>query len=127
MNEIVVAKLGAEGEGIDILGRQTHGRWAFCLTRSSVFDAGGGGGGRARQSESVGDLAEVLPAIWPLLSPVDIHPVVLDWFREHYEAAVAALSPSDRAAQGEYRDRHWRRALAGYRMPWFSQLLDGST
>lgn len=126
MNTIVVARLAAEGEGMEILGREDGGQWSFWRSVSSVFDAGEHDDGRrSKESRPVTELTQVLPANWPLLSPVDLHPAVLDWFRTHYEAAVAALSPGDRVIQAQYRERHWWRTLAGHRMPCFSGLSAG--
>jgi hypothetical protein len=121
MNTIVVAKLAVEGGGADILARETDGRWAFWQAGSSVFDADGGNEGRCWRSEPVADLAQVLPKIWPLMSPIGVHPEFLDWFRTHYEAARAALPAHEREYQEQLPHRRWQWIFTGNRLPRFSR------
>jgi hypothetical protein len=112
--QVVIAKLALEGGGATILGTQVDGRWVFWEKGTSfVINADDSEEWKSWTSEQSRDLATLLPDFWPLMFPRAVHPDFVGWFRDHYEAARAALDEGARAYQARTPDRYWQTVFGG--------------
>jgi hypothetical protein len=112
MDKVLVAKIGVEGGGLSIYGRDDEGSWSFWTGGSSWgLDDDDDEVVRSWSSEPVPDLGLVVPPDWPLFRALEIHPDFIAWFRGHYEGARASLSPEMKEMQAKYQHRHWDRLL----------------
>lgn len=106
-----VIRLLAEGSCIEIFGRQEpDGSWWFIGQglNLGIEDDGNDtvlvdGIPRCR------NLATALPDdLWIRFVPMHVHPALRGWFRDRYDATVAALPAHHREMHGGYRDGKWR-------------------
>jgi hypothetical protein len=112
--DTVVADLGLEGGGATIIGSLVDGHWLFWYKGSTIaLDANDDEEWRYWSTKPSPDLSAALPAGWPLMYPIKLHPEFVGWFRDHYEAACACLREDLRTSQAEYTDRHWQRVFSG--------------
>ena len=112
MDKMLVAKIGVEGGGLTIYGREADGSWSFWTEGSSWgLDENDDEVVRSWSSEPVADLGLIVPPEWPTYHSLTIHPDFMDWFRDHYEGARASLSPELREMQAEYQHRRWAETL----------------
>ena len=58
------------------------------------------------------DLAECLPASWIIFFPSKVHPDLHEWFRQRYDAAVAALPEHRRESHNNFRHLNWQALFA---------------
>src|SRR3954447_5803984 len=92
--KLVVARIGVEGGGSTIYGRQSDAGWSFWTEGTSMdLDENDDEVWRSWSSEPVTRLDLLLPKDWPIFYPLEIHPGFLAWFRQAYEKARASLSP----------------------------------
>ena len=92
-----IALLSVEGEGVSIFGREEPGGWSFWSVYNCVWDEEDLPEGAARPGQILKrgtDLAEVIPAEWPMYFPWAIDPQFVGWFRSRYEEARSALPAS---------------------------------
>ena len=54
------------------------------------------------------DLSDVVPSQWIIFYPRLVHPELRGWFRERYDAAVAALPSYRRTSHDKYRHHKWQ-------------------
>jgi len=114
MNEPCVIRLLAEGGAIEVFGRQEpDGAWSF-VTVGMHIDIGDDGNDSVRVGgvPRTTDLAECLPAPWILFSPIKVHPELRKWFRQRYDAAVAALPAGGRELHDSFRHHKWQALFA---------------
>jgi hypothetical protein len=112
VEKVIVARLGLEGGGVTIFGRVVEGPLVFWQAGTSIaMDADDNEEWREWESDSSINLSAVVPGNWPLMSPREIHPAFVPWFRRHYDAARASLRDDLRAYQAGSRDREWRRVF----------------
>ena len=108
MDKMLVAKIGVEGGGLSIYGRDEEGSWSFWTEGSSWgLDENDDEVVRSWSSEPVSDLGLVVPQDWPIYHPLEIHPDFIGWFREHYGSAQDSLSPEMREMQADFQHRRW--------------------
>jgi len=108
-----IVSLGVEGGGATIYGWQVDGVWWFQQEGSSMYlnendDEAWG----SWSQPPVTDLAQALPDGWCRMTPSQMHPEFVAWFREQYEAERATLSADERTAQERFTHRHWQSYLA---------------
>ena len=112
MDKVLIAKMGFEGGGITIYGRQPEGAWSFWTEGSSIdLDENDHEVWSSWSSEPVSSLDLVVPRDWPVWHPVRIHPEFAGWFRANYDRVRAALPEDQRRYQGEWRHGPWVAVL----------------
>jgi hypothetical protein len=105
-----VIRLLAEGGAIEVFGRkEPSGSWSFVAVGTALdLDDEGDDAVRVSGIPRATDLSDVVPSQWIIFTPRVVHPELRGWFRERYEAAVAALPPHRQAAHYENRDHKWQ-------------------
>lgn len=101
-----VVRLLTEGGAIEVFGRKLpDGSWSF-IGRGTCLEIEDDGndamvvGGIPRFT----DLATALPPHWGFFTPSLVHPELRGWFRDRFDAAIAALP----ASQMERRRCNWQ-------------------
>lgn len=109
-----VVRLGVEGGGLEIFGHKSRdGTWRFTTRGTSVeITADGNDAVTVSGVPECKDLADCLWPAWVMTHPWKIHPELRGWFRERYEAAVAALPDYRKKMQRQFRDPQWQRLFA---------------
>lgn len=104
-----VVRLLAEGGLIEVFGRkEPDGWWTFIGRWGSLeVDDTGNDSVRVGGVPTSRDLGKFLPTPWASLNPRRIHPELREWFRQHYDAAVAALPAHRQESHLEHRS--WRK------------------
>jgi hypothetical protein len=106
-----VVRLLAEGGAIEVFGRQeADGSWSF-LNRMANLDIADDGNDSVRVGgiRRCQDLSEALPdSYWIRFIPMYVHPELREWFRSHYDAAVATLPEYRRESHHEFRHPRWQ-------------------
>lgn len=75
MDNVVIVKIGVEGGGVTIYGRQTDGVWSLWNEGVSMyFDENDEENWRCWSSDPVSELSELLPKEWWQMSPTKVHP-----------------------------------------------------
>lgn len=112
VSKILIARIGVEGGGADIYGRQDRGVWSFWTEGTSMdLDDTDDEVWRSWSSQPVASLGDVLPKDWPHFHPIEIHPDFVAWFREAYEPARERLGGEMRDFQAEHAHDVWVKAL----------------
>jgi hypothetical protein len=85
VEKILIAEIGGEGGSVRIYARQRkdvlvfwHEGCSWDVDEDVWF---------GYHSEPVPDLEDALPVWWMNAHPVEIHPLFVPWFREHYHAS----------------------------------------
>lgn len=106
-----VIRLLAEGAAIEVFGRkEPDGSWSFIGSTGTMdIEDDGNDSVRVGGIPRCTDLAEALPAAsWIRFIPMHVHPELREWFRSHYDTAVASLPEGARAMHYERRHRKWQ-------------------
>lgn len=104
---VIIARLGWEGGGVDILGASVNGRWQFWRQGSSMaMDENDLDEWRTWTSAPTEDLHAVVPDDWPLMLPIQVHLDFAEWFRSRYKEARERFPSQPRST-----DERWQRAL----------------
>jgi hypothetical protein len=107
---MVIAKLGCEGGGIDILGTVVDERWQFwCEGSSMALDKNDLEEWRTWASARTGDLHAIVPDDWQLMLPIEVNPDFVEWFRARYDEARARLSARPKSAH-----ERWQEIFSGH-------------
>jgi hypothetical protein len=105
-----VIRLLAEGGAIEVFGhKESGGSWTF-VARGTSLDLDDDCNEVVHVSgvPRATDLSDVVPSQWIIFYPRLVHPELRGWFRERYDAAVAALPPHRRASHDNYRHHKWQ-------------------
>jgi hypothetical protein len=110
MDNVVIVKMGFEGGGVTIYGRQTDGVWSLWNEGVSMyFDENDEENWRCWSSDPVSELSELLPKEWWQMSPTKVHPEFVAPLRREYERF--------RSAGGEiwspFSHERWQRLFTG--------------
>jgi len=106
-----VIRLLAGGAGIQLFGRQEpDGTWSFIGSAGTMdIEDDGNDSVRVGGVPRCKDLSEALPeSYWSRFIPMHIHPDLRDWFRTHYDAAVASLPAYQREMHYQFHHRKWQ-------------------
>ncbi len=112
MDDVTLIRLLAEGGSLEVFGNKTRGgSWSFRSRITNLdFDEEGNEigtvGGVPRRCS---DLAEVITGPWYILFPLRVHPDLVGWFRDRYDAAMAARPDLFRGEIRVWRHRRWQR------------------
>jgi hypothetical protein len=119
-NDSLLVYLLAEGGGIRVFGhKKPNGSWSFLAHSTSLeLDDDGNETVRVAGVPRCSDLADALPDRWFLFQPWTVHPELVSWFRENYEAAVTQWPPYRRGVGGRLRDGRWRALFANPSSRW---------
>lgn len=105
----IVVRLLAEGGCIQIHGhKEPNGTWRFIGYAGTMdIEEDGNDSVRVGGVPWCSALSQALPDdLWIRFIPMHVHPELRGWFRDHYEAALAKMSPARRERHHEYR--HWK-------------------
>lgn len=94
-----VIRLGAEGACIQIHGhKEPDGTWRFIGVATHLdIEEDGNDSVRVGSIPWCSDLSKALPErSWIKFMPMYVHPELRAWFRDRYDAVVAAMHPYDR-------------------------------
>lgn len=106
-----VIRLLAEGATIQLFGRkEPDGTWSFIgYTGNIDIEDDGNDSVRVGGIRRCKDLSAALPeSLWIRFIPRYVHADLREWFRSHYDAAVAALPEHQRKWHYESRHRRWK-------------------
>lgn len=113
MDKFVVAQLGLEGGSATIMGQFAEGRWKFWNEGTSIaLDENFDEDWREWVTDPSEDLGAAVPSCWLVMAPMMIHPDFVGWFRDNYEAALAALKSSERDYVSRFRSEEWQQIFA---------------
>ena len=102
-----------EGGGARVFGREVNGVWSYWQEGGSMQDEDDEGKDwKYWTDDPVANLADALPGSWVMMSPVEIHPSFLGWFREHYEIEREKLSAYHRDLQKRRLHTKWLDILS---------------
>lgn len=91
MDNVVIHRIGFEGGGVTIYGRQTDGVWSLWNEGVSMyFDENDEENWRCWSSDPVSELSELLPKEWWQISPTKVHPEFVAPLRCEYERCLGA-------------------------------------
>ena len=109
MDNVVIHRIGFEGGGVTIYGRQTDGVWLLWNEGVSMyFDENDEENWRCWSSDPVSELSELLPKEWWQMSPTKVHPEFVAPLRREYERCLAAGGGSTRRSRHE----RWSKLLS---------------
>ena len=112
MDKVEIARMGVEGGGITIYGRNSEGVWTFWSEGTSMdLDENDDEIWRSWSPEPVSSLDLVVPKDWLMFHPSMIHPDFVGWFREAYERERSILPEGQRGYQDEHRHARWHEVL----------------
>lgn len=121
MDDFTLIRLLAEGGSLEVFGYKTpDGSWSFRSRITNLdFDEEGNeigtvGGVHTRCS----DLSEVITGPWYILFPLKVHPDLVAWFRDRYDAAMAARPDLFRGEIRERRHLRWQRLFENPAILW---------
>lgn len=100
MNNEPVVRLLAEGGCFEVFGRKTaDGQWVFNGRVTAMTDVDEWNAAAIPETTALEDL---LPDIWPRLTPILVHPELRRWFAERFNAESAS----------EYHRARWQALFA---------------
>jgi hypothetical protein len=112
---ILIIRLAVEGGGAKVFGREVDGVWSYWHEGNSIQEEDDEDNDWKRwTSQPVANLADALPSIWVMMSPIELHPSFIGRFREQYEVQLAKLSAEERVMQ-KHRHGDWLEILSGHR------------
>ena len=112
MERIVVVRVGVEGGGATVYGRQVEGQWVFWQEGSSMdLDENDDECWRGWESQPVSDLLAVLPGEWYEMFPIEVHPEFKALLRAEYERRAPAPSSESGTDWRQRVHKRWLDAL----------------
>jgi hypothetical protein len=111
MDDVTLIRLLAEGGSLEVFGhKKRDGSWSFRSRITNLdFDEEGNEIGTVGGVPRCSDLSEVITGPWYILFPLRVHPELVDWFRQRYDAAMAARPDLFRGEIRERRHQRWQR------------------
>ncbi len=109
-DKILIARMGGEGWGASVYGRQVGNALVFWREGSSMGEDLDAPWSHS-YSKPASELDQALPSWWMNSYPVEIHPLFRSWFRERYEQYSQDASISSEEDSGHYNRDRWLEIL----------------